>query len=111
MFALMIMSTGTNIIHIFIKITHVIRLTFRKREEDAFDEDTLSFQFNSDDMCSRVSVAHCINLLSFRGIARHNLYLRKMSKAKERWNQAASERSGIKYAPYAVCVYVCQLSN
>lgn len=47
MFALMIMSTGTNIIHIFIKITHVIRLTFRKREEDAFDEDTLSFQFNS----------------------------------------------------------------
>lgn len=45
MFALMIMSTGTSIIHIFIKITHVIRLTFRKREEDAFDEDTLSFQF------------------------------------------------------------------
>lgn len=27
MFTVMIMSTGTNIIHIFIKITHVIRLT------------------------------------------------------------------------------------
>lgn len=42
--------------YIFIKITHVIRLTHArtrtlnkstKREVDVFDEDTLSFQFNS----------------------------------------------------------------
>lgn len=49
MFALMIMSTGTNIIHIFIKITHVIRLTYGKRGEWMFLMKTLCHSlFNSD---------------------------------------------------------------